>query len=390
MIQSKTRHYIFLIVIILTFQEFLFRWSFPLSEISNIDRTNYIDKENAINVIPRLRYKRMYYQSAPDTSAKFVHHLNNYGFRDADWLIDKRPETKRILFVGDSFTEGAMARQHMQLTDHFKNELALDQYDIMNAGIIGIGLEGYLKAINELVPTFKPDYLFLVLYSNDAPFKEVSLPDKQFTPVKSNLFIPRMITLISDLMDGIPLNFRWSPVENIMPAVPDPSNSWTHRGDEFSPHVRPDFAEHMRHGRFNSFHINWVLKEEHFLKKEVNFEPYILALQGFLKEHNTQLIICYIPSRHQVNRYYYKFSRATCRILCPGELNMTTPEYHIHRKQLNQLAGKLNFIFVDTTPVVLEAEQNNKHLYWNYDDHMRESGYRTVGLEIHSKTKHLF
>ena len=48
------------------------------------------------------------WNSKPD-GASFVSHLNLYGFRDRQWNVAPSRGTERVMFVGDSLTEGFMA-----------------------------------------------------------------------------------------------------------------------------------------------------------------------------------------------------------------------------------------------------------------------------------------
>jgi hypothetical protein len=85
------------------FQEALFRFSFPVAEIRNLDRAIFwnVNPNN-----PELQYKRnraKYWQSSVDTSATFLHEMNLYGFRDEEWTVEKSAGKQRVLFIGDSF-----------------------------------------------------------------------------------------------------------------------------------------------------------------------------------------------------------------------------------------------------------------------------------------------
>lgn len=377
---------IFLYVLaILLFQELVFRICFPVPEVLNFNRSNYIPKPDGVETIEPMRYERKTFQSFPDTNARFVHKLNGYGFRDKEWSIKKEPNKTRIMFIGDSFTEGAMASEGQTITDAFKF-LASDTIETMNLGIIGAGLAEYTPLINDAIPLFKPDYLFLVLFSNDISNRKVGIPEHT-KPKYSKAYTPRLWVLIQMLMNKEPLPLRWKGASSFMPAIPDPLNLWTTQEAEFSQHVKPEFAEYMKAGNYNTFRINYAAAEEHYLKTPVGLKPYLNWVKGICTENNTRLVVCYIPSRQQVTTYYYPYELPTCLLLCPDSMDLTTTKYQIHRQELNTNCEQLGVPFIDLTSAIKAEENKGKHIYWNYDDHMRAKGYQLVGETIYKEWK---
>lgn len=350
------------------------RICFPLPEVTNFNRSDFTPRPDNIESINPIRYEKKTFQSYPDTIFKFVHRLNGYGFRDKDWSVEKPKRKKRIMFIGDSFTEGVMVSEGETIPDVFNKLAGVDQYETMNMGVLGAGLPEYSLLTASAVPLFKPDYLFLVLFSNDISRRKPALPTNiEYT--KRNKYIPRLLELIKLLIKGEPLPFRWKKTTSLMPSTPD---LWTLYESEVSKHADNEFAQYMKEGNYNIFRLNYVASEEKYLKVHTDMEPYLEWINKFAAYHGAQLVVCYIPSRQQVTQYYYPFELPTCRILCPDSMDLTTPEYNIHQKELKRACDALNIQFIDLTEIIKKEEDKGNHLYWGYDDHMRAKGYQLV------------
>jgi len=375
---------------LLALQEIALRLCFPLPELSNFNRINYQILEPTAGGPAYLRNRDMIWRSYPDTTADFVHQLNQYGYRDKNWEIDKPSGKERIFFVGDSFVEGMMAMGNETITEGFKSAAGnqADKYDVFNCGMMGIGLNEYVKFIAGAVPVFKPDKVFLVMYSNDVPFQKAYQPPPSPEPEYFNFWRPRLLTLLDFIKAEDPIPFRWSSEKiPFHKPVPDPGNPWTVKEAEWSPHVRPDLKEAMKAGTFNFFRLNWILEEEKFLRQSADISTQLNFLKQFLAKHGTELVVFYIPSRSQISNYYYSFEQASCLQNCPEQLDLTTPAYQVHRKILANECSKRGFTFHDLTDRIKQEEDRGNHLYWDYDDHMRGKGYLLLGETIWERWK---
>lgn len=383
----KAAHIVLYVLVVFLFQEVVFRVCFPLPEVPEFNRSDFTPKPDNVEAIAPIRYEKKTFQSYPDTIAEFVHALNGYGFRDKDWCVKKPVGKKRVMFIGDSFTEGAMVSEGETIPDVFGELADTDQYEVMNLGVAGSGLPEYALLTASAVPLFKPDYLFLVLFSNDISRRTPKIP-ANITYTARNKYIPRLVELVKLMNKGEPLPFRWKKATSLMPAVPDPANLWTVHEAKFSKHVDSEFAKHMKEGHFNTFRINYVMAEEKYLKVYTDLEPYLKWTSNFANYYGAQLVVCYIPSREQVTQYYYPFDLPTCQILCPDSMDLTTPEYNIHQKELKRACDILNVQFIDLTEPIKKEEEKGNHLYWNYDDHLRAKGYQLVGEAVFEEWVH--
>lgn len=94
---------------------------------------------------------------------------NSLGFPDEDWMVCKKSDYKRILALGDSFTEGDGASYDSSYVSILKNKLIESdkKYEIMNAGVCGSDpLDNYINLRDRLI-SFQPDIIFQTLTSSD-------------------------------------------------------------------------------------------------------------------------------------------------------------------------------------------------------------------------------
>jgi lysophospholipase L1-like esterase len=329
----------------------------------------------------------MLWKSSLDTEEDFISNLNTYGYRDINWKIEKDNSKTRIMFVGDSFVEGLMASDDQTIPKGFANSADLDgkQIEAMNFGMMGIGLNEFIKLIVDAVPIFKPDYVFLVLFSNDIPFERPYFPPHKLKPNYSDNFKPQLFRLLKYSRRNAPVPFRWSlTTKRYYRPVPNKNNPWTTQEATLAPHVTAPVAEAMKRADFNFFRSNWILEEEKFLKEPIDLKEKLKMINDYVVSLGSKLSVFYIPSRNQVSTYYYKYEKEYCLINCPDQLDLTQDLYNSHAKMLTNNCEILEIPFYDMTQLVIDEENDGNHLYWNYDDHMRGTSYMMLGNSMYS------
>lgn len=371
------------IVGLFAFVEISLRLAFPIPELANFNRINYQPGITATKS-DYLRNINMLWASSLDTSVTFVHKLNYYGFRDFNWEIEKPDKKQRILFIGDSFVEGMTSDGEQVITNGFikKAEETRDDLEVLNMGIMGVGINEFIDLIVDVTPIFKPDHVFLVLCYNDIPFNRPYFPKTRREPEYYDNSKLRMVQLFEMLQAKEPLPFRFNlSSKKYYPAVPSRNNPWTFYEDSLRKEVIPAVADAMIRGDFNFFRTNWILEEERFLRSTTDLEHKLGLLDEYVKYEKATFTVFYIPSRHQVSTYYYQFERQQC-LRCPQSLDLTQSQYQIHREILAKNCSDLGIPFYDLTPEFIQEEAKQNHLYWNYDDHMRGKAYIMTGEKI--------
>lgn len=382
--KKRLTNIVFYMLFVLIFQEMAFRLCFPIPEIQNLDRANYNITASGYTALPYKRDQDLYWQSSLDTPAVFEHQMNRYGFRDKEWIVEKESGKKRVLFIGDSFVEGVMADQDETITTGFERASSTNQYEVMNAGMVGMGLDSYLQLLADIVPIYKPEVVFLCLYANDLGQNEPAVPQLFLSPEYYNIYKPRLLEVIDQLDNGNGLLFRWD--NSTLPLLPEGNgNPWIEHEDLMTPHVAPEHAKKMKKGTFNPFRANAFAEEERNLKLQPALGETVPLFKYICDQNDVEPIIVYIPTRNQVTKHYYQYELELCLIECNDSTDLTTPKYQLHQKVLKSQCTEVGIQFIDLSDFIKEKEAKNQHLYWNYDEHMRGKGYLILGNAIWNK-----
>ncbi len=372
-----------LVALLLAFQEMVVRAVFPLPEVTNFNRVNYaaFAREGASSFLAKRQpamNASFLWNSEPD-HASFVSHLNLYGFRDRQWKVAPSRGTERVMFVGDSLTEGFMANDDETIARGYEMAAGKSS-EAMNCGIGGNGIPEYLALIHDAVPLFRPRRLIVVLYANDLPLTDTVPPRKTLPLRRSSAWEPRLLQILGRAARHEPVPRRWhSPPVLFVPVVPDPLNPWSNPPPEFA-HVDPALAAAMRKGDFNPFVVDVLNKAATALREPVELSETLRQLQTFVRGHGTELRLVYLPFSTQVSDRYVPFQQ---KYATHSEVrSLRGPEFQIHQESLRRSCAKLAIPFLDLTPLLRRAEENGEHLYWDFDEHMRGATYTRVGATI--------
>ena len=373
------------IVGVFIFQELIFRYAYPIPEIKNFDRINFTYLSLDGNGLEHSRDRIWEWRSDLDTSHVFSHYMNQYGFRDKEWRVEKTKNKKRALFIGDSFVEGVMAEQEETIPLAFE-KASNNTFETLNGGLLGCGLNAYLQLAADAIPLFKPDIAFLCIYANDLGKNVPKVPEFYLEPKYYNTLKPRLLEIISQINTYGSLKSRWSNFsEPYLPAVSNERNPWTNLEDSLKTHVTPKIAAQMKKALLNPFLTNAIVKEEMYLKEPPNIGETLHFFKYICKENNTKPVVVYIPSRNQVSDYYLPFERQYA-LSFPDTISLNTSKYQVHQQFLKSQSKSLNIEFIDLTETIRQEETKGNHLYWNYDQHMKAKGYALLGKTIWEKS----
>lgn len=113
-----------------------------------------------------------YYQTRRDTviysqtEFQFVCPVNKLGLRDNTPLIPDTNKTNKILFLGDSFTEGVGASCGNTMPDMFRY-FSMQQATTVNAGVVGSDPFYQTLWYNNSFHLYNPDEIILVMNASD-------------------------------------------------------------------------------------------------------------------------------------------------------------------------------------------------------------------------------
>ena len=256
------------VIAVLAFQEAILRVFFPLPELSNFDRGMYTVVDEA-KVNGFVRNRAYFWESSVDTSHRFNHYYNRYGFRDKEWRVNRNSNQTRILFVGDSYVESVMSDS--TLTQYFK-AMNPNELEVMNAGMLGTGISRYLKLFTDMAPIFRPDVVVMVVYANDFMYDEVQLPTHYLSEEYYDEWKPRVVELFQQWQRGAPVPFRLSTVvgSHSFQKQEKEGFSWNTQLQEMNNHATADLVKAMQEGTFNHHRLNEFIREERYLRKRRN------------------------------------------------------------------------------------------------------------------------
>jgi hypothetical protein len=142
--------------------------------------------------------------------------INNNGFRGKDIAIEKPNGIKRIICMGTSETFGLYEEENYEWPAQLAKLLEEDgHFEVINASVVGMGLEHYRAYIERYVLKFRPDFMILVInpyfYFGSAyregqnPNRAVGLNQELGQPIKNKNydFQFRVITKIKNSIKRI-------------------------------------------------------------------------------------------------------------------------------------------------------------------------------------------
>ena len=377
---SRTQKIIGYILLVFIFQEVLFRVSFPIPELSNFNRSSFVLEDGESGQF--VRNKSFHWWSLPDTSAPCSVSYNMYGFRGDEWQVKRQKGKKRVMFVGDSFVEGIMAPGNQTLPDWFKKSSSNQEMEVMNAGMLGVGMKEYLQFIADAVPIFRPNVVFLVIYANDFTVDEIEIPVFNLAEENYDNTQPRVLELIRQHQSGNPVPFRKTFLpQKLLPSLKDPSYPFKDKIDKMYAHADSSLVTHMCKAEFNPYKLNEIFRMEKALREPANFLVPLDFFKYYAEKYEFEPVVVYIPSRNQVTDHYLQFDYQSS-LKFNRNITFRDSIYNLNQARLGEVCSRLGLKYFDLTAVVKEQESKDNHLYWNYDDHMRAKGYKLVGEEL--------
>ncbi|MFH0984526.1 MAG: SGNH/GDSL hydrolase family protein [Candidatus Omnitrophota bacterium] len=117
---------------------------------------------------------KMVYEYFPNSKVSNIK-VNNQGFNDSDFVLEKPQGLIRIAMLGDSITKGEGVPKKKTFSDKLEDILnrrerdrgSPQRYEVMNFGVGGYNLEAEVEVLKEKVLPYHPDIVILNMYWND-------------------------------------------------------------------------------------------------------------------------------------------------------------------------------------------------------------------------------
>lgn len=113
-----------------------------------------------------------------------LYEINSDGFRDREHSRQKPRGKKRLLFIGDSVTEGIGVKSK----DRFTEKLGLARYEVFNMGIARYNTFDALAVVQRYAPGYDPDHILVQVCENDVASKPRSDTTIDRRPAKKTFF----------------------------------------------------------------------------------------------------------------------------------------------------------------------------------------------------------
>lgn len=377
-------------LLIFAFQEIAFRLLFPVPAIANFNRIDYTRLAISSPNVSRaetsgLSNVLIRFESEPDGFA-FNHSLNLHGFRGLDFEIKPPSGCRRILFLGDSFTEGHGASDEDTIPERFRDIVSQStRVEVLNLGVSGSDVFEYEILLRDSLKCLEQvDTVFLILCFNDLP--TVPFVEKMYEVVlkdfrASSVWMPRASELVGRWYDGlvIPRRFYSGPYP-FFAAVPEPNNPFSTEGPP--PGLDPKLFDAMRRGKLNPSLAGkaqlLVESSRRDFSNDERTEPHLRYISRICEKAGARLVLAYVPSYVVTNPVYLPY----CRMLGGPEIKSLTSldarEFRRQQDHLRAIANKLRIPFIDTTDAFIDAEKKVGRLFWAYDTHCNAAGYHLV------------
>lgn len=326
--------------------------------------------------------QRILWISDPDRF-EFVHTLNLYGFRGPTFSIAKPPDRQRVVFIGDSLTEGFGADDEHTIPKLVERQMG-GRIESINLGVAAAGFAEYSAIAKVSLPLLKPDVVVLAIYQNDFPASGDTASASVPMPVPASAWQSRFLTIVDSLSRKAPLptRFHQGSYAFFRPA-PDPTNPMSGRTPEQA-RAQTKAADALVtaafEGRFNPFLLGAPRPTEESLKLRLDEHngaiPYLRAIKAAADAVGAKLLLVYIPLHVTVSDYYYASWNELGEHFKASSL--TGLEFRQQQAHLQSCANELGVEFLDTTSPIEQLERAETHLYHRYDSHMNADGYGAV------------
>ena len=148
--------------------EISLRLFYPILKNQNTEMWRYAAEIKKPLDVPELPF--YHYEKRRGNYAGVEIKTNSFGFRDREYAKKKPPQTKRILFVGDSFTLGwgvPMENTYAKRIEKLLNQSA-NHYEVINMGVGNYNTSMELALLKLKGLTLSPDSIVLFYFINDA------------------------------------------------------------------------------------------------------------------------------------------------------------------------------------------------------------------------------
>ncbi len=311
-------------------------------------------------------------KSMYDSFAPVEVKTNSQGFRNSPISPTKPERTKRVLFIGDSFTMGWGVRE----PDSFvrKTESMLKQHTVpynietINAGFTAAGPSGYYLSLKLDGMNLDPDIVVVGFYlGNDI----LSRKDVEWVKVDAQ-GLPDIVRSKTSYIDPTgQLRVKQLPLQYHIPYLRQ-SHLFILIMKTLFPHANMPTQTELIQDTVCIFNKNC----HDFDQGKSEIKMLFQAMDAQLKKQGKHLVIAIIPTHFQVH-FTAEYKTRYDLPLLPSERRKLNDEFI-------QYFTQQNIDYIDLLPHLL-THAGNERLYFNFDDHWNEAGHRVAAQTISEK-----
>ncbi len=297
---------------------------------------------------------------------------NSHGMRSPQIDIQKPPNTKRVLFIGDSFTMGwgvEASKAFPQQTEALLAQRNLPfAVQTINAGFTAAGPSGYWLSLKLDGLQFDPDVVVIGFFlGNDI----LSRKDVEWVRVDAQ-GLPDVVRSRSNYVDATgQLRLRALP-----PAYHIPYLRNTHTFILLMNALYPGATIPNQDDLVKDTICVFNRECHAFDQAKSEVKMLFSAMHTLLAKQNKRLVIAIIPTNFQVH-FDVEYKRRYNLPLLPSERRFLNDEF-IEYFRANGID------YVDLLPPLLEHAGQNR-LYYEMDDHWNETGHTIAAQAIAEK-----
>jgi len=332
----------------------------------------------------------------------FSYHFqtNSQGIRYPEIPIEKPRGERRVVVVGDSFTEGWGVESDKVFTTLLENNFSTPDNitRFINCGLSGTAPLQYARILFQVCLNYHPDAVLIVLYSNDVVGTPVGATPEQIDQIEikrtglDNLLHtlwPHAYTIISNFskQSDLPTDIVAETAE-VARAKGIPEEEITNWVNS----LPPEIVTAVNAGEFNGYILTrGLLQQDHWVQSlaieskeaEERFQAMISILNATiarLQKQNIEVGVILIPSPFQYNPAYGAIWAETGTEIRSEWLTEPTEL----EQRMEVWATTQNVPYLDLTPHFRSIAQASPDILYNYplDGHWTAESHRVAADEI--------
>ena len=294
-------------------------------------------------------------ETTDTTSMEVV--MNGDGFLDDRHSTAKTPGSKRLLFLGDSFTAGLGISRQSRFTDVIKEQLPAN-HEVINMGMWGYGTDQQLLTFEEKGLKYAPDIVVLVLFLDDLFTNHLfSVNDGMYPKPKFSLTRQENLELSRvPVIDNRGRSMFWN-------TVVTRSYELLNRLE-----IGKEFDER---GWLSIFDRAYLEKDRYDLALRLIGEIAFMA-----KANNARFLLVVIPWKEQIHEKRIREKGLPCGGIPLDRLDLGLPQRVVAR-----FCNQLELPVLDLLPAFKTHSASDK-LFFDVDCHWTEAGHRLAATQI--------